>query len=412
MRAANSSVLRKAAGPLILIGCLAFLPLPTELGQTTLNPAQPHAVVEIYPGDSFEAAVESLTPGDTLLVHNGTYADTGRISITVQGTSAAPVLITAVDGEPPPLIMRPAAAAPQNTINIEGASYLTVRGLEITSNGGDGVKITTDSAYITLEDLHIHTVDVGVNLKDNLHHITVRRTHIHDTGTGNTTGEGMYVGCHDGSCIIRDSLFEQNWIHDTYEASQGDGIEIKKGSHSNVVRDNVIYNTNYPCILLYGTEGNPRNTVERNVMWNCGDSGIQVAADALLVNNIILDSPQNGLNSQDHNGVSPENLIVIHNTIIGGSPCLRLSNWGNKPGMVFANNAVYCEGGSYVISDLTGVTISGNVVFPETAQLPAADYTAGRSTALDFSGCRQHGSLPIKRLGVNRRRRSSSYRSC
>ncbi len=63
---------------------------------------KPSAVIEIYPGDSFEAAVESLTPGDTLLVHAGTYADTGRISITVQGTALAPVVITAREGEPDP----------------------------------------------------------------------------------------------------------------------------------------------------------------------------------------------------------------------------------------------------------------------------------------------------------------------
>jgi uncharacterized repeat protein (TIGR01451 family) len=377
------NLLRISLPPLLLVLFqAAFYGEPINaLSQYANNPS---AVIEIFPGDSFEAAVESLNPGDTLLVHGGTYADTGRISITVQGTELAPVVISGVEGEPTPLIMRPVTAAAQNTINIEGATHLTIYGLEITSNGGDGVKITNDSAYITLENLHIHGVDVGVNFKDNLHHITVRQTHIHDTGTGNTTGEGMYIGCHDGSCATSDSLIEGNWIHDTLGASQGDGIEIKKGSHSNVVQDNVIYNTHYPCILLYGTQGNPRNTVERNVMWNCGDSGIQVAADAILVNNIILNSPQNGLNSQDHNGVTPSNLTVSHNTIVGGSPCLRLSNWANKPGMVFSNNAVYCEGGSYVIAALTGVAISGNVIYPATALIPASGYTVGRSTALDF----------------------------
>ncbi len=367
-----------------LLGILAVL-IPSLPGsRPAAAPGLATSVIEIYPGDSFEAAVESLAPGDTLIVHDGTYADTGRISINVLGTTLLPVLITGAAGEPKPLIMRPETAAAQNTINIEGAEHLTIRGLEITSNGGDGVKIVNDSAYITLEDLVIHQVDVGVNFKDNLHHITVRNSHIYDTGTNSSTGEGMYVGCHDGSCATRDSLIEGNWIHDTLNASQGDGIEIKKGSHSIVVRDNVIYNTHYPCILLYGTEGNPRNIVERNVMWNCGDSGIQVAADALLVNNIILDSPQNGLNSQDHNGVTPENLEVIHNTIVGGSPCLRMSNWANKPGMVFANNAVYCEGGSYVISSLAGVTVAGNVVYPATTQLPESGYATGRSTALDL----------------------------
>ncbi len=246
-----------------------------------IAPIQPANVIEIYPGQSFEAAAESLGAGDTLIVHQGTYADTGRISIGVNASAANPVVIMGAEGENPPLIMRPVGAAVQNTINIEGASYITLKGLEITSNGGDGIKMVNDSSYITLEDNHIHQVNVGINFKDNLHHITVRRNHIHSTGTGGNTGEGMYVGCHDGSCAISDSLIENNWVHDTRSASQGDGIEIKLGSHSNIIRDNVIYDTNYPCILLYGTQGNPRNHVEGNVMWNCGDLGIQVAADTI-----------------------------------------------------------------------------------------------------------------------------------
>jgi hypothetical protein len=342
------------------------------------------STIEIFPGDSFESAVESLKPGDTLIVHEGTYIDSGRISITVKGTANAPVVIKGAENENRPLITRADSASLQNTINIEGASYLSIQNLEITGNGGDGINLNSNPSFINIEDLVIHKVDVGVNFRSDMHHITVRRNHIYDTGINGKTGEGMYVGCNYASCVVSDSLIEGNWIHDTLGASQGDGIEIKRGSHSNIIRDNVIYDTNWPCILLYGTEGNPRNLVEGNVMWNCGDSGIQVAADAVIRNNIILDNPMNGLNSQDHQGVTPNNLEFIHNTIVGGNPCLRLHNWGNKQGMVFANNAVYCESGFFKISALDGVAISGNVVFPSTPQLPSTGYTAGRSADSDF----------------------------
>src|SRR5262249_53564533 len=93
---------------------------------------------ELRPGASFEDAVEHLAPGDTLTVHDGSYADPGRISITVAGTSEAPVLIRGASGEPRPLITRPDGSEPQNTINVEGATYLTIAGLEITGNG-DGI---------------------------------------------------------------------------------------------------------------------------------------------------------------------------------------------------------------------------------------------------------------------------------
>ena len=61
-----------------------------------------------------------------------------------------------------------------------------------TSNGGDGINMSGDPSYITLEDLVIHDISVGINFRSSMHHITVRRNHIYST---NDTGEGMYVGC-------------------------------------------------------------------------------------------------------------------------------------------------------------------------------------------------------------------------
>jgi hypothetical protein len=346
-----------------------------------LAPAMlPAAIIHLYSGGSFEDAVESLEPGDTLIVHAGMYAESGRVAITVQGTAAQPVVIEAAIGEVRPVITRSGGAI-ENTIDIVGATYLTIRGLEITGGTGDGINLSGAPSYITIEDNEIHDILVGVNFRSSMHHITVRGNHIHDTAD---TGEGLYVGCHDGSCVVRDSLIEGNWIHDTASADQGDGIEIKKGSHSNVIRDNVIHDTFYPCIILYGTNGNPPNVVERNVMWNCADAGIQVAADAIIRNNIIIPGNGQGLSSQSNNGVSPGNLTIVNNTFIGGSPCLRMSGWSGRPGLVFANNAVYCPTAEYVVGTLTGVTLSGNVVDEVPPNFPGAAYTLGRTTAQDF----------------------------
>lgn len=357
----------------LIAGCCQLLAASAVAGTIHLNP-----------GGSFESAVESLQPGDTLIVHAGSYDDSGRISITVKGTSSQPVVIQRAEGEARPLIARQPTSEPQNTINIEGASHLTVQGLEITSNGGDGINMSGGPSYITLDNLVIHGVDVGINFRSSMHHIKVRRNEIFDTGGPGFTGEGMYVGCNYAECAVSESLIEGNYIHDTTTSDQGDGIEIKRGSHSNIVRDNVIHDTNYPCILVYGTEGNPRNVIERNVMWNCGDSGIQAAADAVIRNNIIIPGDNNGLNSQDHQGVTPNNLEFINNTVYGGNACLRLSNWGNKQGMIFANNAVFCPANAFAIGSLTGVQIAGNVFAPAPPVFPAGSYTLGRSAALDL----------------------------
>ena len=193
------------------------------------------AVTEIYPGDSFKNAAENLNAGDTLIVHAGEYTHTSRIGISAHGTAQNPVVIKGADGEARPRIRL--ASSGHNTIDISGATYLTIKGLEITSpgvSGADGINLNSNPAYITIEDNVIHDISVGINLRSSMNNIIVRRNEIYDT---KDTGEGMYVGCHDGNCTVRDSIIEQNYIHHTNNADQGDGIEIKKNSYANIIRD-------------------------------------------------------------------------------------------------------------------------------------------------------------------------------
>jgi MYXO-CTERM domain-containing protein len=340
------------------------------------------AVIDLFPGQSFEQAAENLNPGDTLVVHAGTYTHSNRIAITVQGTATEPVVIMGAPGEARPVIQL--VQAGNNTMEIAGATHLAIKGLEITAPGmpgADGINMNGGPSHITIEDNVIHDIAVGINYRSSMHHIVARRNEIYDTSD---TGEGFYVGCHNGSCSVTDSIIEQNYVHHTLNADQGDGIEIKLNSHSNIVRDNVVHDTNFPCILLYGTGGGGQNVVERNVMWNCGDSGIQVAADTVLRNNIVMASSAGGLTSQPHNGVTPNNLQFYNNTFIGGSTCLRMQEWGNKTSMIFANNAVYCAGANFAIGSVAGVTFSGNVFEEAPPVIPPSGYAVGRSKAQDF----------------------------
>ena len=110
----------------------------------------------------------------------------------------------------------------------------------------------------------------------------------------NGTGEGMYLGCNSDECRVVNSLIEGNYVHHTNGPSveQGDGIELKEGSYGNVIRDNVIHDTNYPGIITYSTLGHgPANIIEGNLIWNSNDNAIQSAADVVIRNNIVLDGP-------------------------------------------------------------------------------------------------------------------------
>lgn len=324
------------------------------------------ATIEIHPGTNvFKPAAESLKPGDTLIVHQGTYFETDRMSIQVQGTVSAPIVIKGADGEALPVITRPSSASLQNTINIDGsARYLTIKGLEIIGNGGDGINMSGGLSFITLEDLVIHDVDVGINFRSSMDHITVRKNHIYNTGRDGGTGEGMYVGCNDRTCIVRDSTIENNWIHDVLPGTtQGDGIEVKVGSFGNIIRDNVIYNRSYPGILVYGTGVNPVNIVERNVVWNSLE-GISVLSDVIVRNNIVFNSDC-GLCIYNHVQVPQrKNITAVNNTLYNNNSGVYFRWSGSN--LILANNAIYSPGKTAIDSggaiSSTGGAVATNYV--------------------------------------------------
>ena len=313
-----------------------FLPLPLVFA----------ASIEITPQDDLWGTLQSLQAGDEVILHAGDYPVPGFVDIVLPGSEALPIVIRAADGETPVILGIPE----QNTFNISGSWY-TLRGIEV-NGGSHGVRLGT-SDHATLEDLHVHsTTDVGIscNRPDNSYEaITIRHNHIHDTGMGGGPGEGMYLGCNDGACKMWDSLIEFNWVHDTASGDQGDGIEFKTGSYNTVIRHNVVYNTKYPGITLYGTQGQASNTVEGNVVWNAMDNGIQTVGDIVVRNNVVLNSGASGIASKASQGEPVVNLTIVHNTVIGaGDVCLRGNEWDAGGAITVANNAFFCEGGTAI----------------------------------------------------------------
>jgi hypothetical protein len=403
---------------------IAFV-LPALLLLLILPNVVSAATVEVSPGDDLESTIAGLQPGDTLQLADGTYEVSGRFSVDLSGTANQPIIIEADDGASP-LINR--ANANQNIwdLNVE---YVTIRGLRF-SGGSAGLRFESAS-NVTLENCEIFdTADVAIRMNSGGRTYSdndIIGNHIHDTAG---TGEGMYLGCNNDGCRLVNSRIERNYVHHTNgpNVSQGDGIEIKEGSYGNVVRDNVIHDTNYPCLIVYSTVGNgAENVIDRNVMWNCGDNGMQVAADATIVNNIVLGAGGAGIAMQPHQNGSPQNLTVAHNTVINSGDAIALR--GAAGTVTIANNAVYSNGGYGIRQqgDLSAVTISGNVgvgglsqgaggladgdfaadfvdasydsapsnVFPaDGGALPGAG-TSAHVTELDFNGLDRNGATDV-----------------
>ncbi|MCX4246463.1 right-handed parallel beta-helix repeat-containing protein [Paraliomyxa miuraensis] len=353
------------------------------------------AVVNVGPGDDVEGAINAAQPGDEIVLAGGMYTLTERFSFDIAGTEGQPIIIRAADGEQPHL-HRPDAA--QNIVDIDGATWVEIRGIEF-SGGSAGIRISA-ADHLTIEDCEIHdTADVALRANDGgvtYESLHIVHNHIHDT---DDTGEGMYLGCNNDGCRLANSVIERNWVHHTNGPMvvQGDGIEIKEGSYGNVIRDNVIHDTKYPCILTYSTAGNgPPNVIERNVLWNCGDHGIQSAADATIRNNIILSANVDGIAMQMHQSGSPDNLEVVHNTIVKSTnDAISLRNAVGD--VLIANNAVYAQSGSAIFfgaGDTSGVILAGNVGIGGVSGGPGGGYVDGDPT-LDLVDGHFGGAPPI-----------------
>ena len=309
-------------------------------------------------GQQLAQAIAALSPGQRLEIGSGTYSISARFDISLSGTAQAPIWIAAAAGETP-IITRPNAS--QNTINIgsNGPSrYLALQGLEIV--GGDTAVKIYDCRDLWIDRSHIHDCG-GAGIAANSAHtdsIHLTRNEIHDTAG---TAEGMYLGANNSLWVMSNSIVALNHIYDC-AGTQGDGIELKQGSFGNWIVENLVHDTQYPCILVYGTDGNAINTVERNICYGSGDNVMQVQGEALVRNNLIM-AGNVGFHSHDHQGTTRD-LTVVHNTIINSGNATNLSSWNGRTNMVFANNVVYSESGGSIRfpSGSTGVTVSGNVV--------------------------------------------------
>lgn len=311
-------------------------------------------------GDALVKAVSSLQPGDRLELPSGTYSIRRLWDIVASGTESSPIWIAAAK-DAQVIITRPDAV--QNVINIgigKPVQFLCLSGLEITG-GSHGLRLGQCS-NVWIDRCHIHHTG-EVNLSANsaeTRKLYLTSNHLHHAGGH---GEGMYLGSHDGKSVMSESVIALNHVHDC-AGSQGDGIEIKQGCWGNLIAENHIHDTQYPCITVYGTAGKSVNIIERNLCYRSQDHTMQVQGEAIVRNNVLIAAKGSGFASTDHQGKTV-NLQVVHNTIINTGHAFSGGSWNARTGMVLANNILYSRDADafHFANGHSGVTIHGNVVF-------------------------------------------------
>ena len=125
-----------------------------------------------------------------------------------------------------------------------------------TSPAGARLSDSTTATISGSTNAHLHHAGgegITTNTRDTSH-LFITRNHFHDFTNPRATGEAMYLGANHGKVVMSYSVIAQNHVHDC-GGTQGDGIEVKQGSHHNWIYRNHVHDTNYPCILAYGTGG-------------------------------------------------------------------------------------------------------------------------------------------------------------
>lgn len=310
-------------------------------------------------GDSLVKAVAALQPGDQLVIAAGNYNVERMWDILVSGTAEAPIWIVAAEGAQ---VVLTRSDDRQNVVNIgQGGAveYLCLRGVEITG-GSHGLRLG-QCREVWIDRCHIHQtgqVCLSANSADTSR-LFLTRNHLHH---GGGHGEGMYLGANEGEFIMSESVIALNHIHDC-RGSQGDGIEVKQGSWGNLIAENDVHDTQYPCITVYGTAGKPVNIIERNLCRRSDNHTMQVQGEAIVRNNVLISAKGSGFASTDHQGKTV-NLQVIHNTIINAGHAFSGGSWNGREGMVLANNVLYSrdQNALHFANGKDGVVIVGNVI--------------------------------------------------
>jgi hypothetical protein len=319
------------------------------------------AAREIGPEASLCAEINSLSPGEELVLRPGEYQ--GPCAIRRSGESGAPVTIRAADPEHRPRVVYEGSTA--NVFEIR-ASHVRVRGLEFgpTLQNIDAVRIFSGSD-IAVEDCWFSQVG-GIAVVAN--HSSVRGLAVRRNVILGSKSTGMYFGCHDGtSCVVANLVVEGNYIRGVTapDPQIGYGLEVKLNS-SGIIRDNIIVDTKGPSIMVYGARDLIAvSLVERNVaIGSRMSSGIVVGGGPAIVrNNVAASNAEAGIGVEDYKkrGLTRA-IVIVNNTVymndLGG---IMMPDSGVRD-VIVVNNAAHARTGPRALpGSRPGLRLAGNI---------------------------------------------------
>ncbi|MHC4714185.1 MAG: putative Ig domain-containing protein, partial [Planctomycetota bacterium] len=279
---------------------------------------------QAQPWATIQYAVDTILPGDTIIVEDGTYVGA---RIRSSGTAGN---VKTLQAENPGMVLINSAGSQCVACNFEliadtpadGVAYWLVEGLEVTASASFGIEM-----------------EFGDN-------VTIRDCVSHENALA-----GFYIGQSD-YCLIEDCT--------SYSATSGSGIVIGDSGDNNVLRGNVSYGNSNGIILVNGAGDDQicsGYVVEKNTIYGNASNGLHFDGmeSSEVKNNLVYEVSSKGIFFVGFEGlVTPRNNKVANNTIMSnqagtGSYVVLILNTlpGTIPdgtGNQFYNNVLYHYG--------------------------------------------------------------------
>jgi hypothetical protein len=381
---------------------------------------------ETQPWLTIQKAADTLTAGETVFVKSGTYNE--QVRPPNSGNNGRWITYKAVSGDTVTIDGTSLNNQTTGLFDINGKSYIWVEGLKISNSKYDGLSISGESNYVTLNSLTIngtqrsgiHAAYQGIDALDKISNLTIDRCEIYNTNKSGDQeaislvsikyfevknclvydvkagkeGIDAKVGCNNGS------------IHDNevYNAKQGIYIDAAAAATSNIsIYNNRLSNNSVAGIML-GSEGFNKPMTNVNIYNNLIYSnavGLRVSGDAFnksfnLINNTFYHNGVQEIQISDP-GQYQQNCYISNNIIIGRSATTNLFNYRAYPAGVTLDHNLFYPGSSssvdnkygtnYILSKDPLLVNPGRGNFALQRISPAVDAgSAIRAPAFDFVG--------------------------
>jgi parallel beta-helix repeat protein len=294
------------------------------------------------PFQTLQHAVNTVKPGDTILVETGVYAG---CRIGTSGTATAPLTLEAAPGARVLINVPGASNIHQSDIEVESFShqvnYWTIAGLEVENAARSGIDVRETS------------------------NVTIRNCIAH-----NNAKQGIFFAFSNYP-LVQNNLTYSNGQHGIYDSNSGDYPTITGNtSHDNAgcgIQLNGDVTQGGDGIISYGLIAN-------NVLYNNGAGGGSAincdgVQNSVIENNLLYNNHGSGISLFQYNGGGPStNNLVVANTIdmaSNGRWALNIQNGatGNTAydNILYDNNPL--KGSIYITPEcLVGFTSDYNVV--------------------------------------------------